>query len=923
MRAGSEPVMNSVLRPAWARAIVFCGAYLCCAAVANHLSSNAAPSFGFWLPSGLYVGILLLVATREWGWFLTAALIADILIEAFRGHFSVLVGINAAANSVEALLGASLVRRFVASRPTMGSLKEVVGFLVCAAGLSPMATALLWAVSKQLLEGGGSFGPTWLQWWSGDASGVLVLAPFLLVWRGWKRCELRSFGAWRRVEASVLTALFSFFVWLLFYYPGHLWVEHKYLMLPLIIWAALRFGMRGVTLVILLGAMSIAYPSMGWGAGLSRPAGSLLLAPAVVAQWFIVVLSMTGLVVAAVWEESVHSAKQLRENEEHFRLLYQNAPVAYQSLDAHGNFLEVNEVWLEMMGYTRDEVVGYWFGDFLVRTQSDLFRERFPRFKEIGQIHNLEFDMERKDGRVVTVVFEGRIGYDKQRVFHQTHCVMRNITEIKQAENALRNSELRYRTLFDEAVEGIVLADRTSGMVRDCNQAFLSLTGCDKAELMGRPLATVVVVANANGGGESSGGTIPMSGESDTVVEAQIRTKSGGKKTVEIKTKGLELDGQAVAQHFIRDVTARKAAEEERDRLFKLSMDMLCVAGFDGRFKQVNPAWKQTLGWSDQEMLARPWLDLVHSDDQKATGEAWEELRKGLPMRAFENRYLCKNGTYRWLSWNIIPLIEDKVFFAVVRDITELKRAEEDLRTLNAELERRVLERTAQLEAANKEMEAFAYSVSHDLRAPLRAVNGFSNIVIRDYAAGLDPEAARFLKLVSDNAQKMGRLIDDLLAFSRLGRQSLRKQTVIMADLVQGTLMELREEKAGRRIEVRVGDLPACQADPALIKQVWVNLLSNAFKYTRRSETAVVEIGAQWAEAGSITYFVRDNGAGFDMQYAGKLFGVFQRLHREDEFEGTGVGLAIVQRIVQRHGGRVWAEGHLNEGACFYFTLPI
>ncbi len=1031
--------MDSAKRPVWFRVVVFFAAYLCCAFLGRLLSSTANPFIGFWLPSGLFVAVLLLVATRSWGWFLAAGIVANILYDVYHGKAPSVIGLNAATNSFEAFLGATLVRRFVTARPSFSTLKEAVGFVSLTAGASAMISAAAGAGTARLVLGGLPFGGLWLKWWSGDAVGILAVAPFVLAWSGWRWSELRGVSVRRWLEAGLLALTLAFFVWFLFFFRGQVLIGFKYLLLPLVIWAALRFGVRGATLVVLLGAVSMAYPSMGHGADAFKASSSLITQPALMMQWFIAVSSMTGLVVAAAWHENNQNAQQLRENESHFRMLYQNAPVAYQSLDAHGNFLEVNQTWLDMMGYEREEVIGYWFGDFLVRTQSDLFRERFPRFKEIGQVHNLEFDMERKDGRVVTVAFEGRIGYDNERIFRQTHCVMRNVTEIKRAENALRESELRYRTLFDEAVEGIVLADRASGMVRDCNQAFLALTGCEKGEVAGRHLDAFVVTAN--GAAESNG-----------FIEAQIKAKSGERKIVEIKTKDLELDGEVVQQYFFRDITARKHAEDERDRLFKLSMDMLCVGGFDGYFKQINPAWKLTLGWSDQEMQAMSWLDLVHPEDRSASLEAWEDLRKGVAMRAFENRFRCKDGSYRWLSWNSIPLVEDEVAYAVVRDTTDLRMAveavreseerlrfamegandglwdvqmktgafflsprgceilgyqsdeigavakvwkdlvhpedlavtnarlkdhiqgrsdvfvveqrlrmkdggwkwvlcrgkiveresdctpiritgthsditkrrqvEDELRTLNAELERRVLERTAQLEAANKELEAFAYSISHDLRAPLRAINGFSNILVRDHSEGLDSEAARFLQLVSANAQKMGRLIDDLLAFSRLSRQPLRKQKVNTAELIQTVLAESQEEKAGRQVEVRVGDLPTCQADPALIKQVWINILSNAFKYTRHCETAVIEVGVLPGEGDSIAFFVRDNGAGFDMQYAGKLFGVFQRLHREDEFEGTGVGLAIVQRIVQRHGGRVWAEGRLKQGARFYFTLP-
>ena len=258
-----------------------------------------------------------------------------------------------------------------------------------------------------------------------------------------------------------------------------------------------------------------------------------------------------------------------------------------------------------------------------------------------------------------------------------------------------------------------------------------------------------------------------------------------------------------------------------------------------------------------------------------------------------------------------------------------------ELGKLNEELEQRVLERTEQMAAANKELEAFSYSVSHDLRAPLRAIDGFSRILLEDYAAALPDEAKGYLNLVRDNTRQMAQLVDDLLAFSRLGRLSLAKQTVKPGAMVRTCLAELRNELEGRHIEISVHDLPQCQADPILLKQVWTNLLSNAVKYTRKSDKAHIEIGCRTQPESSANglashpaevhmetvYFVKDNGAGFDMKYAHKLFGVFQRLHRAADYEGTGVGLAIVQRIVNRHGGRVWAEAELHHGAVFSFTL--
>jgi signal transduction histidine kinase len=252
--------------------------------------------------------------------------------------------------------------------------------------------------------------------------------------------------------------------------------------------------------------------------------------------------------------------------------------------------------------------------------------------------------------------------------------------------------------------------------------------------------------------------------------------------------------------------------------------------------------------------------------------------------------------------------------------LSQIQERDAALRNLNEELEQRVQERTAELRAANRELEAFSYSVSHDLRAPLRAITGFSRILLEDYAPQLPDEAQHYLKIVDNGGQHMGQLIDDLLTFSRLGRMELRKQPVATADLVRQVLADLQAEKSGRQVEITLGDLRPCRAEPSLLRQVFVNLLQNALKYSSNREVAHIEVGCRERD-GEQVYFVKDNGVGFDMQYAQKLFGVFQRLHRAEEYEGTGVGLAIVQRIVDRHGGRVWAEAALDQGATFYFTL--
>jgi signal transduction histidine kinase len=256
-----------------------------------------------------------------------------------------------------------------------------------------------------------------------------------------------------------------------------------------------------------------------------------------------------------------------------------------------------------------------------------------------------------------------------------------------------------------------------------------------------------------------------------------------------------------------------------------------------------------------------------------------------------------------------------RAFLNILEDIdvekSKVTAAYQDIETVNVELT-----------AAVKELDAFSYSVSHDLRAPLRAIDGFSQILLKQYGSTLAAEPREYLQLVRDNTVQMGHLVDDLLKFSRLGRQPLSKQRVATANIIEQVLYDARQQAKGRTVSVTVGEAPALWGDPSLLKQVFANLIQNAFKYTRTRAEAVIEIGSSEID-GERVFFVRDNGAGFDMQYADKLFGVFQRLHRVEDFEGTGVGLAIVQRIVQRHGGRVWAEAAVDKGATFYFTTEV
>ncbi len=381
------------------------------------------------------------------------------------------------------------------------------------------------------------------------------------------------------------------------------------------------------------------------------------------------------------------------------------------------------------------------------------------------------------------------------------------------------------------------------------------------------------------------------------------------------------------------DITERKKSEEELLKSLKETVDykealdessIVAITDQRGIIRYVNDNFCSISKYSREELIGQDHR-IINSGyhTKKFIKTIWTTIANGNAWKG-EIKNKAKDGTYYWVDTTIIPFLDEDgkpfQYVAIRSDITERKKAEAEIVGLNERLERKILERTQQLEVANNEMESFSYSVAHDLRSPIRAMHGYASMLEEDHKARLNDEGKRLVFEIEYNAKKMGALIDDLLTFSRLGRKEINKEPVDM-NLLTKELLENLKSTYKHSAKINIHNLHPVIADPAMINQVMTNLISNAIKYSSKTQNPVIEIISK-QETGNFVFSVSDNGAGFDMEYADKLFGVFQRLHSDEEFEGTGVGLAIVQSIIHRHGGKVWAEGKEEEGAAFHFSLP-
>jgi PAS domain S-box-containing protein len=493
--------------------------------------------------------------------------------------------------------------------------------------------------------------------------------------------------------------------------------------------------------------------------------------------------------------------------------------------------------------------------------------------------------------------------------------IQRALADRQRSEQVIRASEERYRLLFDENPLPAWVFDLDTLGFLAVNAAAIRHYGYSMEEFLKMTITDIRPAEDVAALLERV--SMLKSGAAHPPGEWRHRKKDGAIIHVEIVSHLLSFGGKPAELVLANDITERKRTEEERDKFFTLSLEMLCIADFDGYFKRLNPIWEKTLGFTVEEMCSKPFIEFVHPDDREATRREAEKLSAGINVISFENRYRCKDGSYRWLQWNSTMSFENRLIYAAARDITERKQWEEEIEKLNESLR----QQAAQLEAANRELEAFSYSVSHDLRAPLRSIDGFSQALLEDCGERLDDSGKDYLGRVRGACLRMAQLIDDLLNLSRVSRGAMRVETVDLSEMAREVVSELQKQSPERKTAFVIADNLKGNGDARLLRVALENLLGNAWKYTSKHPSARIEFGARREPDGKTVFFVRDDGAGFDMAYAGKLFGAFQRLHTPSEFAGTGVGLATVQRIIHRHGGRVWAEGSVEQGATFYFTL--
>jgi PAS domain S-box-containing protein len=622
---------------------------------------------------------------------------------------------------------------------------------------------------------------------------------------------------------------------------------------------------------------------------------------------------------------------ELKRMNEHSSLATRAARLGVWDWDIQKNELIWDDRMYELYGVKREDFAGayeVWLQG--IHPDDRAFSDEISKQARRGERpYDTEFRVVWPDNSIHYLKAYGQFVRDENGQPLRMTGINYDITERKLAEVRLRESETRFRTFVDHAADAFFLHGE-GGTILDVNRQACESLGYSRQELMGmtpfdfdahNTPSFIDQMAARLAAGEVVG------------FDTWHRRKDGSVFPVEVRTRPLRQGEHNLAVSFARDITERKqmiealaAQEREFRTLAENSPDNIARYDVNCRTIYVNPTLEKTLGLSASNMLGPTPAEAALINE---SAEYHEKVAQVLETGKEAEIDLVLPDEGEGVRFNNIRFVAERGtdgaitgVLAIGRDVTERKQAEKEIQQMNRELENRVVERTFQLEAANKELEAFAYSVSHDLRAPLRHIDGFLELLQKRNTGALDERSQHYMDTISDAAKRMGELIDDLLAFSRMGRCEMAKKPVDLGILVQEVIREYEPETQDRLVHWHIADLPTVTGDLAMLRAALANLVANALKFTRQRQAAEIEIGCLPNQNAETIVFVRDNGAGFDMAYANKLFGVFQRLHRVDEFEGSGIGLANVRRIINRHGGRTWAEGKVNQGATFYFSLP-
>jgi PAS domain S-box-containing protein len=508
---------------------------------------------------------------------------------------------------------------------------------------------------------------------------------------------------------------------------------------------------------------------------------------------------------------------------------------------------------------------------------------------------------------------------------------IRYAIERKRSEQRLKASEVGYRRLFETTQDGIFILDAGTGKITDANPFLEQLLEYKVTEFIGKRLWEIAPFRDKKAN-QAAFATLKDDG-CIVYSDLPLATKGGRFIDVEFVSNIYTVGDRKVIQCNIRDITKRKLAEAklyaeiahrqrleaETERIFDLSLDMLCIAGFDGFFKRLNPAWEHSLGYSRKELMARPFLDFVHPEDADITANESRKHPEGQDTENFENRYRCKDGSYKWLAWHVKSVPEEQLVYAVARDVTESKKTGQALAATMIQLKR-----------SNSDLQHFASIASHDLQEPLRAIQAFGERLQTKYGAGLEEEAQDYLTRMQKAAGRMRSLIQDLLAYSRVTTKTRPFTPVDLDTTARAVLADLaiRLEETGGRVEI--GDLPTIAADAMQMRQLFQNLIANALKFHRDDEPPIVRIYTQrpaqkaHAQEGQLVcVVVEDNGIGFDEKYAERIFAPFERLHTQNKYGGTGIGLAICRKIAERHGGSISVTSVPGQGSKFLIELAL